>query len=279
MLRGLVCSNKSSAFINAGVIATGNVQPLHRAQPHPQKDHVELSLQCSASAACIDLDATAKLHAQLANHLHLAQTCRRRAACTRPRRRCSIRLPADAARTPSPQIPAAPTPPRTPATPAPRRCTRLFRTRVPEMSSAVCHLAREKRPSHTAAAAQSRSAARCSDASRMRLRTAHPPDKPASSSPPEIRVQNRPRRTAQDSRRNLLDEPRHIDMRGTRRRARRIKAIQAAVRLDHRRLRRKAPDADPGNVRRSDGACYASLIGLPVTGFTRCPYRSGRRSR
>jgi hypothetical protein len=52
-----------------------------------------------------------------------------------------------------------------------------------------------------------------------------------------VGVENAQRRPAQIARGDALDESRHIDMRGTRRRARRVKTIQAAVGLNHRCLR------------------------------------------
>ena len=179
----LICRNELQRIHHTGVISARNLQPMPRSQAHANKNQIKILFD-PRQLLRINLHAKPKLDAQLFDQLNLAQARPRRQLVLRHSVRIQPARQRHAARTPSPQSPAAPALPRTPAMPAPRRCTRLCLHVFLQIFATACRRAHETHPSQTAAAARSQSAARCDDSSRTRLRTAHPPDTPASNSPP-----------------------------------------------------------------------------------------------
>ena len=145
------------------------------------------SRSSSSSGRRAPTSRLAELHAQRLRPAPPRAGCRRRAACTRPRRRCSARPAAGGCRRPSPHSPCrrSSAAQASDAGPPPMQATFARAARPLERTGSFAPLRVESRPSRIAAAARSRSASCCSGASRRRLRTAHPPGTRASSSAPE----------------------------------------------------------------------------------------------
>ncbi len=235
----LVRGNQLQSVHHALRIFAGNVQSLHRAQPQPQKDKVELRFQRLQRRGRIHVHSAPELHAQPPDHLHLAHAV------------CGAQLVLRHAISVQPARQFAPLDHRRPRALA-AQLRRARQRRRPAANARHAQLARPlpghwhrfaRRPERIhRVPLQQRNLDRLPILPVQHARTlaqhvhgAHPRAARAKN----IRIQNPQRRPAQIARRNALDEPRHIDMRGARGRARRVETVQAAVGLNHRSLRRQ----------------------------------------
>ena len=242
--------------------------------PRPERA-TSNSASSAASAAASPSPRRSETRRRAPDQLHLAQAVARRAACTPPRHRYSSRPAAGAARRPSPESRAAAAPPRRPARPA--------RANAGDLLGALLALLRGSVPP---AAWKASIACRCSRAISIgcslwrcitqapshSTSTGHTREQLAPSTFASRIASAEPRRLP---RAILLDESRHVDVRRTRRRARRVKTVQAAIRFHTRGLRREREGAGPETSPQWPGPA-ASCV---PQGFTRSPYISGRRSR
>ena len=88
---GLVRGDKFERVHHAFVVLAGNAEPLHRAQAEAEEDDSRTRLRALPAHAAIRCSRRSETRRPCGESSPLRAGCRRRAACTRPRRRCSGR--------------------------------------------------------------------------------------------------------------------------------------------------------------------------------------------